>query len=297
MRNVRTVFTRRKIDRSVTSIFRRSEGALARGNAAQTQFHLNLRHCLATPKQLLSYVFHPVLTHTTGRPPREPRKIALAQSPPRRPPKWTADQRGDRGGLRHPPLLVSTRSYVRCAGRMLRIPRVGVALGAGARCASAPRPSRRWRRGRACAAAATRQDRGAGAHTCGASVQGMDWGAPDREPLPHWLTGRPPRTRRRCHAGRGGGRHCGAGDHLGGRHRPPRRARIRAALTGGTRGRGREPAAAGGRVGRAPFPAGPHAVGGWGRSQRRRCRAWSDGAPPRASVGMPPAGRPHGGRA
>jgi len=29
-----------------------SEGALTRGNAAQTQCHLHLRHCLATPKQL-----------------------------------------------------------------------------------------------------------------------------------------------------------------------------------------------------------------------------------------------------
>jgi len=29
------------------------EGALTRGNAAQTQFHIHLHYCLATPKQLL----------------------------------------------------------------------------------------------------------------------------------------------------------------------------------------------------------------------------------------------------
>jgi len=62
-------------------------------------------------------------------------------------------------------------------------------------------------------------------------------------------------------------------------------ARIRAASTGGTRWRGRGPATAGGRVGRAPIPAGSHAVGGGGRSQRHRCRAWSDGALPRTAVG------------
>jgi len=210
-------------------------------------------------KTAFLYFFHPFLTHTTGRPPREPRAIALAQSPPRSSREWTADQWGDRGGLRHPPLPVSTRSHVLCARGRLRIPRVGVALGAGACCASAPRLSRRWRRGRACAAAAPRQDRGAGAHTRGVSVRGMDWGAPDREPLPHWLTGWPPRSRLRCYAGRGGGRHCGAGDHLSGRHRRSRRAHTRS-VDGGHPRAGARTSGGGGQGRACPIP---------GRTRRR----------------------------
>jgi len=47
--------------------------------------------------------FHPFFTHTTGRPPQEPHTIAHAQSLPRRQREWTANQRGDRGGLRPSP--------------------------------------------------------------------------------------------------------------------------------------------------------------------------------------------------
>jgi len=103
--------------------------------------------------------FHPFLTHTTERPRREPRTIALAQSPPRRPREWTADQRGDRGGLRPPPHPVSTRSHDLFARGKPRIPLVGVALGAGAHRAAVPPPSRRRRRGRGCAAAAALREK------------------------------------------------------------------------------------------------------------------------------------------
>jgi len=43
-----------------------SEGALTKGNAAQTQCHLHLRHCLATPKQLLCLFPTPFLPTPQG---------------------------------------------------------------------------------------------------------------------------------------------------------------------------------------------------------------------------------------
>mgnify|MGYP006924544941 CR=1 FL=1 len=64
-------------------------------------------------------------------------------------------------------------------------------------------------------------------------------------------------------------------------------ARTRASSTAGAHWRGRGLPAAGGRVGRAPTPAGPHGVGGRGRSQRRASRTWPDCAPLWAVVGAP----------
>jgi len=139
--------------------------------------------------------FHPFLTHTTERPPLEPRTIALAQSPPRTPREWTADQRGDRGGLRPLPHPVSTRSQDLFARGKPRIPLVGVALGAGAHRAAVPPSSRRRRRGRGCAAAAARRFRRTRAHTREASVREVAWGAPDWRFLPHRPAGRPLRAR------------------------------------------------------------------------------------------------------
>jgi len=141
----------------------------------------------------------------------------------------------------------------------------------GARCRRPP--SRLRRRGRACAAAAARHCLRDRAHSRGASVRGAGRGAPDRGPPPHWPTGRPPRARRHCHAGR----------------RP--HARTRAASTGGPRRRGRGPPAAGGRVGRALTAAGRHAAGGGGARQRRGRRGRPDGAQARAAM-APPSGRP-----
>jgi len=234
--------------------------------------------------------FHLFLTHTTGRPPREPRTIALAQSPPCRPREWTADQRGDRGGLRPPPHPVSTRSHVLCARGKPCIPLVGVALGAGARRAAVPPPSRRRRRGRGCAAAVARRFRRARAHTRDTSVRETARGAPDRGPPPHRPAGRPLRGRRRCQVGRGGA-DAAAAAAVGAAATGRPHARTRAASTGCTCRRGRGPPAARGRVGSAPTPSRWRAVGRGGRSQRRRRRGRPDGSPPRAAVAAP-AGRP-----
>ena len=198
------------------------------GNAAQTQGHLHL--ATVSPHQQSLHVFFPPLSHphhraaTMEAPYNHLYAISIRRADHVR---GTADQRGDRGGRRLPPHPVFTRSHPRGARSKPRIPRVDVALGAGARRAAAPRLSRRRRRVRACEAAATRRYRGGGAHTRGASMRGAARGAPDRGPLPHRLTGWPPHTRRCCHAGRGGGRRCGAGDHRGGRHRPPPRVHTR----------------------------------------------------------------------
>jgi len=224
------------------------------GNAAQTQ------QCLATPAEppcLYSTPFSPTLQGSHhGSPERSPiRHLRRADHV-----RGMADQRADHGGRRLPPQSVFTRFHPRGARSKPRIPRVVVELGAGASRAAAPQLSHRRRRVRASAAAATRRYHGAGAHTRGASARGAARGAPKRGPLPHRLKGWPPRTRRCYHAGRGGGDAAApATIKVAATGRP--HARIRAASTEGTRWRGRGPAAAGGRVGRAPILAGPHTVG------------------------------------
>ena len=72
-------------DERLTSASRASsEGALTRDNAAQTQCHLHLRHCLATPKQLFC-LFSP-LSHphhraaTTGAPYNRPCAVSATQT-------------------------------------------------------------------------------------------------------------------------------------------------------------------------------------------------------------------------
>jgi len=240
--------------------------------------------------------FHLFLTHTTGRPPREPRTIALAQSAPRRPREWTADQRGDREGLQPPPHPVSTRFHVLCARGKPRIPLVGVALGAGARRAAVPPPSRRRRRGRGCAAAAARHFRRARAHTRDASVRETARGAPDRGPPPHRTAGRPLRARRRCQVGRWGA-DAAAAAAVGAAATGRPHVRTRAASTGCTCPRGQGPPAARGRVGvPQPRPGGTPSEGGGeasgaaavgGPTAPHRGRPWR----------RPPAGLRHGSRA
>jgi len=157
-----------------------SEGALTRGNAAQTQCHLHLRHCLTTPKQLL-FLFSTPFSHT----PQSGHHGIPVQSPLRslRHADYSSGWRtsgATAAAFDTPPHPVSTRSHVLCARGKPRIPLVGVALGAGTRRAAVPPPSRRWRRGRGCAAAATRRFRRARAHTRDSSVREAGRGAPDR---------------------------------------------------------------------------------------------------------------------
>ena len=139
--------------------------------------------------------------------------------------------------------------------------------------------SSRWR-------TAARRYRGARAHTHGASVRRAARGAPDRRPRPHRLAKRPLRTSRRCRVGRGGADATASATIEAATTGRPL-ARTRAALTGDAHWRGRGPPAVGGRVERAPTPAGPHGVGGRGRSQRRASRTWPDCAPLWAVVGAP----------
>jgi len=167
---------------------------------------------------------------------------------------------------------VFTRSHSRGASSKPRIPRSYLALGADAHRAAAPRLSRRRRRVRACAAATTRCYRRAGNHTLRASVRGAARGAPDRGPFPPGC-----RAARRVPAAAatrgGGGADAAAPATIGAAATGQPQALKRAASTGGTRWRGRGQAAAGGRVGRAPIPAEPHAIEGGGRNQRPRRRA------------------------
>jgi len=266
-----------------------SEGALTRGNAAQTQCYGHLRHCLATPTQLpclFSTPFSPTpesghygspvespvrsLRHVdraSGRqtggataggsdPPRTPSPGAPSSFTPEERPTSPSSAWCSAPAPAAPPCPHRAAVGVAVAGAQRRR---RAASAAPARPRATPRCGRRLRV----------RPSGAPASSAGRAAAAC--------PLP--LPG-----------GAGGFRRCGGGGRRGGRHRPCPRAHTRSvdgahppagATTTSGEGKGRENTNPGRR----------HAVGRGRRSPRRRRRGRRDGSPPRAAV-APPAGRP-----